>query len=247
MECTYTIQDGELLQNNSKENIMAVYTMFLLRFLRFLALVLTFGMTMYLTYVIFRECITEATLGNCIPLGSIFATFGSAVISVLSLYCNKQKDSFLENLSALHEQIPELSAWKRWPFFKRYDMEKTGLWKFDYYILKNPRITFQSADHLLAIALPTCTADFYDLPILAGIIKMTGFGRHLSGMVFCMKSVEQKSILSVFHCTMMIYRNIIRYKAGAFFMLIGSEFVIASIIFSFFYRPVSEFILLMRP
>lgn len=245
MECTYTIQDGELIQNNSKENVTAIYLMFLLRFLRFSALILTFVLIMYLTYIIFRECITEITLGNCIPLGSIFATFGSAVISVLSLYCNKQKNSFSENLSALHEQIPEMSAWKRWPFLKRYDMERTGLRRFDYYILKNPQITFACGKRRLVIALPTCTADFYDLPILVGIVKMIRFDRHISGAVFRMKNIGQKSDLSVFHCVMMIYKNIIRYQLGTFLMLIGSEFVLASIIFSFFYKSISEFVLLI--
>lgn len=54
--------------------------------------------------------------------------------------------------------------------------------------------------------------------------------------------MEQKDIFT-FYCTLMIYRNIFRYKTGTFLMLIGSEFVLASIIFSFFYKAVSEFLL----
>lgn len=236
MECGYTVREGELCLNNSRKSRMTVYAMCVLRFFRFLLAVFTFGLTIYLTYVIFQQCITEATLNNCIPLGAIFATFGSAVISALSLYCSKQNDFFQENLSALHEQIPEMSSWKRWPFLKRYDKERIGLWKFNYYTLKNPQIVFQSGTHSLTVALPTCSADFYDLPILAGIVKMICFYKYFSNAVFRVKDMTRPNDIFVFHCTLMIYRNIIRYKVGTFLMLIGSEFVLASIIFSFFYQ-----------
>ena len=58
-----------------------------------------------------------------------------------------------------------------------------------------------------------------------------------------MQGQEQKDI-STFYCTLIIYRNIIRYKAGMCLMLIGSEFVLASIVFSFFYRNISELFLM---
>ena len=201
MECNYTVQEGELILNNSRENKFIAYFMFFIRLLKGLLLIFTFSITLYLTYIIFRKCITNATLITCIPLGSIFATFGSAVISVLSLYCNKQIN-----------------------------------------LLKNPQITFKSDSRCLTIALPTCTADFYDLPIFVGIIKMICFYRHFFHAVLRLKNMEQPKDLFIFHCTLMIYRNIIRYKTGTFLMLVGSEFVLSSIIFSFFYQPVSEFI-----
>lgn len=90
MEYNYSIKEGELLLNNSKRFKFIVWFMFLFRIVKLSFLLFSFGITAYLTYLIFEECITDATLTNCIPLGSIFATFGSAVISVVSLYCNKQ-------------------------------------------------------------------------------------------------------------------------------------------------------------
>ncbi len=236
MECGYIVQEGKLCLNNSRKGRLTVCVMHMFRLLRYFMIVFTFVLTMYLTYVIFQQCITEATLNNCIPLGAIFATFGSAVISALSLYCSKQNDFFQENLSALHEQIPGMSSWKRWPFLKRYDRERIGWWKFNYYMLKNPQIIFRSGSHSLTVALPTCLADFYDLPIFTGIVKMICFYKYFSKEVFRIKDMEQPDDIFVFHCTLMIYRNIIRYKVGSFLMLIGSEFVLASIIFSFFYQ-----------
>lgn len=245
MEYNYSIEEGELLLNNSIENRLIAISEFIFRLLKIILLLFSFGITMYVTYLIFRECIIDATLSNCIPLGSIFATFGSAVISVISLYCNKQINFFQENLSALHEQITELSSWKRWPFLKRHSRERVSLWKYNYYTLINPKITFKSDDMCLAIALPTCTADFYDIPILFNMVKMLGFYKHFSKSVVRRQDVQNQKDIFIFYCTMMIYRNIIRYKVGTLFMLIGSEFVLASIIFSFFYTPVHEVMLLV--
>ncbi len=240
MKYHYSIEDGELLLNNGKRNRLLVQSAFLFHVSKLLLLILSFAATVYLTYLIFRECITDASLSSCIPLGSIFATFGSAVISVISLYCNRQLHSFQENLSALHEQIPNLSSWKRWPFLRRYSREKTGAWKYNYYILRNPQITFNSDDLSLTVPLPTCTADFYDLPIFAYIVRMSCFRKHLSRLAAQCQSMRDQKEIFTFYCTLMIYRNIIRYKTGTLLMLIGSEFVLSSILFSFCYTAISE-------
>ena len=243
MDCNYSIKEGELLLNNCKKNRLLVQSAFFLRIVKFLLLIFSFCLTVYMTYLIFKQCIVDATLSNCIPLGSIFATFGSAVISVISLYCNRQISSFRENLSALHEQIPNLSSWKRWPFLKRYSREMSGFLKYDYYILKNPQITFKSDDLSLTIPLPTCTADFYDLPIFANMVKMLCFRKHFANSIVKHRDTQEQKDIFTFYCVLMINRNIIRYKIGILFMLIGSEFVLSSIIFSFCYTSVSKFLL----
>lgn len=239
LKYNYSVKEGELLLNNSRKVKLIVRFTFLFRIVKIILLLLTFIITMYLTYLIFRQCIIDATLTNCIPLGSIFATFGSAVISVISLYCNKQISLFQENLLALHEQVPNLSSWKRWPFLRRYSRERTSLFRHNYHLLKNPQITFNSEKVDLTISLPTCTADFYDLPIVLNAVKMLCFHHSFMKTVVKHRDLQEQKDIFTFYCTLMIYKNIIRYKIGTFLMLIGSEFVLASIIFSFFYRPVS--------
>lgn len=245
MEYNYSVREGELLLNNSRKAKMIVRLAFLFRLLKMFLLLFTFGFTVYLTYLIFSECITDATLMNCIPLGSIFATFGSAVISVISLYCNKQSSLFQENLLALHEQVPGLSSWKRWPFMKRYGRERIGPFRYDYHVLRNPQITFQAEKYSLTIPLPTCTADFYDLPIVITAVKMLCFHQSFFKSVAGHQDVQEQNEIFTFYCALVIYRNIIRYKAGTFLMLIGSEFVLASIIFSFFYNSINTFLKLI--
>lgn len=243
MEYNYSIKEGELLLNNSICVILIVWFIFFLRILKLGLLLFSFGITVYLTYLIFGQCITDATLINCIPLGSIFATFGSAVISVMSLYCNKQINLFQENLLALYDQIPKLSSWKRWPFLKRYSRKRIGTFCYNYHILKNPQITFNGNNFCLKISLPTCSADFYDLPIIINIIKMLWFHKSFMRSVLRHQNIQDQKDIFIFYCTLMIYKNIIKYKFGIFLMLIGAEFVLTSIVFSFFYQAIHEILL----
>lgn len=55
--------------------------------------VISICFTIICTYKIFSICITENTLQNTITLGSIFATFGSAIVAVASLCCNVSPQS----------------------------------------------------------------------------------------------------------------------------------------------------------
>lgn len=115
--------------------------------------------------------------------------------------------------------------------------------KYNYYILKNPQITFRSDDLSLTIPLPTCTSDFYDLPIFADMVKLLCFRKHFANYIVKHHDTQEQKDIFTFYCVLMIYRNIIRYKVGILFMLIGSEFVMSSIIFSFCYTSVSNFLL----
>lgn len=242
MEYNYSTKEGELYLNNSTSAKLIVWFTFFLRIVKLGFFLFSFCITVYLTYLIFGQCITDATLMNCIPLGSIFATFGSAVISVISLYCNKQISLFRENLLALHDQIPDLSSWKRWPFLKRYSREKTGIFSYNYHILKNPQITFNGKNYRLTIPLPTCSADFYDLPIIINVIKMMWFHKPFMRSVTQHQNIQEQKDIFIFYCTLMIYKNIIKYKLGTFLMLVGAEFVLTSIIFSFFYQSIHDFL-----
>ena len=66
MEYHYSIKEGELLLNNRIENRLAAIAEFLFRLLKLVMLMLSFCITVYVTYLIFRECIVEATLSSCI-------------------------------------------------------------------------------------------------------------------------------------------------------------------------------------
>ena len=60
MEYNYSVREGELLQINSRKAKMVIRFAVLFRFLKMLLLLFSFGVTVYVTYLIFRECITDA-------------------------------------------------------------------------------------------------------------------------------------------------------------------------------------------
>lgn len=242
MEHSYSVEKGQLLLNNSRKNILSLYFFYFCRFFTGMIIVGSILISIYITYYIFTKCIMTDDLNEYISLGAIFATFGSAVISVCSLYCNEQMNLFQENLNIMHNQIPQLNSWQRWPFIRRHSKEKTSSKHYDYYILMNPLIVFRSTDLKLAVPIPSCTIDFKDLPIIRNFVKMLLFQRHYAKAIFHSGSTEQQTDLFMFHCILMIYKNIIRYKIGSILMWLGGEFVFTSILFSFFYRQMEGFL-----
>lgn len=243
MEHCYTIEQGKLLLCNGIRSKLFFYFSYLFQLIKFAFWIATLIITMYMTLVIYRKCITQITLNECIPLGSIFATFGSAVISVLSIYCGEQRSLFQENLSILRGQVSELETWQRWPFLKRFTKRKMTFLHSNFYILSNPQITFETKNRKLKVSVPSCSADFKDLPVTVSTFKMLCFHKEYSNSIFYFHNEEQQQDLLIFDCILMIYINIIRYKLGTFLMWIGAEFIFSSIIFSFFYRQINGFLL----
>lgn len=245
MEHNYTIANGGLILNNTIRNKLLLLISNLYLLLKIILLLGSLLLTMYITFIIYEKCIIEISLSDCIPLGSIFATFGSAVISVFSIYCGEQSKLFEENLSVLKNQVTELSSWQRWPFLKRHMRKKESKQKCNYYMLLNPQITFKTNYKELIVPIPSCTADFKDLPIITNAAKMILFRKQYSYFIFCSHDTKQQTDLFIFDCILMIYKNIIRYKLGIAITYIGSEFIFSSIIFSFYYESIYKFVTIL--
>lgn len=242
MEHSYRIKSGGLNLCNNLKSKLLIYFSFLFQFCKAAFWIISLILTMYLTLVVYKKCIIEISLSECIPLGSIFATFGSAVISVFSIYCGGQSSLFQENLAILRAEISDLHSWQRWPFLKRYTKEKLSFFHSNYYILLNPQITFTTNATSLTVPIPSCTADFKDLPVVVNAMKMIFFRRCYSKHIYSMRNTKQQTDLFIFDCVLMIYKNIIRYRGAALIMWIGAEFILSSIIFSFFYKQIDEFL-----
>ncbi len=238
----FSIENGELLLCNNLKNRISVYFSFLYQLLKVLLGVSSLLLTMYLTLIIYEECITAISLTECIPLGSIFATFGSALISVFSIYNDKQYNLFKENLEILRSQIPDLNSWQRWPFLKRYSKDKFSILRSNYYILLNPQITFELDNKKnVTVPIPSCTADFKDLRVTNNIRKMVCFRKQYSKYIYHLYNMKHEDLI-IFDCVLMMFKNIIKYKIGTVIIWAGAEFIFSSILFSFFYRQIIDFL-----
>lgn len=238
----YSIKNGGLHLCNNLKNKCSVYISYMYQYCKIILGFSSLLFSMYITLVIYEKCITEISLKECIPLGSIFATFGSAVISAFSIYCSGQNNLFQENLAILRTHFSDLHSWQRWPFLKRYAKKKLSFLHNNYYILSNPQITFETNTRSLTIPIPSCTADFKDLPVTINIIKMLCFHKCYSNFIYSLHDIKQQEDLFIFDCVLMIYKNIIRYKCGMVIMWIGAEFIFSSILFSFFYEQIIYFL-----
>lgn len=240
MEHNYTIENGGLYLCNGLKKKLAIYLSYINFFCKIIFVVGSLLFTLYLTLTIYEKCIIRVSLSECIPLGSIFATFGSAVISVFTIYCGNQNNLFQENLVILRNQISELHSWQRWPFLKRYLIKKISFLHSNYYILLNPQITFKTKTRNLTVSIPSCIADFKDLPIVVNVIKISFFHKHYSKFIYNQCDTNGQTDLFILDCILMIYKNIIRYKVGTVIIWIGAEFIFSSIIFSFFYEQINK-------
>lgn len=196
-----------------------------------------------ITGYVFSTCIIpnnnngtiSVSLSDCISLGSIFATFGSAVIAVLSLTSSNQLSSFEKKLTVLMEQFAtnKKAKWIRWEFLPRQSRTRVPKGKYEYYRLDNASLCFEVDSDKLNLPIPTVRKDFRDLPILFAWLKMY---RYQSSYRIYVQKKECIADFLIWNCLFSMYQNIIVYLISEFFIWIGATFVINSIVYAFSYH-----------
>ncbi len=190
---------------------------------------------MVITYFIFKLCISNTEkISETIALGSIFATFGSAIVSVFSITLSNVYEHFCCNIDILFKELCPNSEWHRWPFIKRescstlYDKELT------YQTLENSKITFNVGSHRISVFLPTIREDFYDLPNWRSLKSMLSEAKNYESYVI--NNVKDSALpLMVWECISDSFKSIALYKLSRFMIVIGSAFILSSFVFAFFY------------
>lgn len=239
---TCTIQEGGLKYQNQTAGKYFLYKIVLYgrRLLLYgLAIVFSCMVTGYVfsTCIILDDLYNTANtpLSDCISLGSIFATFGSAVIAVLSLASSSQILSFEQKLTVLKAQFStyEISKWIRWDFLPRQSRERIQKGQYKYYRLDNAMLCFEMESRTLTLPIPTVRKDFRDLPIFPAWLKMCRYKIDYRAYIYKKKCISD---FLVWDCLFSMYRNIILYRISEFFVWVGATFVITSIVFAFGYH-----------
>ena len=196
---------------------------------------LLLGGSIYFTNFVFKQCISENTLENTIALGSIFATFGSAIVAVASLFCNDFYVRFADNVLVLQNDLLKDEKWTRWTFIKR--KSKTRLLDSGNFIqeLHNAQIEFQLGSHCIAISIPTVRADFDDLPVGRLFFKMKRYGKQYETNLCNHATDEDTNAYFLWDCVYDIYMQIVLYKICTALIWLGCSLIFTSILFSFLY------------
>lgn len=239
---TCTIQEGGL---KYLDNVAARYFAhkIMLYGRKILLYSLTLAFSCMVTKYVFSTCIVfddlhdtaNIPLSDCISLGSIFATFGSAVIAVLSLTSSSQISSFEQKLTVLKCQFSayEISKWIRWDFLPRQSRERIQKGQYKYYRLDNPTLCFEIESKTLKLPIPTVRKDFRDLPIFPAWLKMCRYKSSYRAYIYKKECISD---YLVWDCLFSMYRNIIIYRISEFFVWVGATFIITSIVFAFGYH-----------
>lgn len=241
---TYCVKESRLVKLKGE-----YYKKYLFqRSLRFLAGALRIGLVVVgsglVTWQIYKSCVEPVPQGDgvysipvisCITTGSLFATFGSAIIAVFTLYTGRYFSSFQENLSILQEILAKKTADgtvpRRWPFIPRVSRARFSAGTH-FFGAESVHIEFQADGFHQVFPLPTTEADFKDLPILFHYLYMKGLRKEYLSKL---KSPDQLREYPVWDCVMGTYRGIFLYKASCFCVWIGVCFVLQSIVFTFLY------------
>lgn len=250
MSETYFITKGGLFKHDNQNAFKYFSKQLWIHIKRILLYMIIFAVCFWITGYIFFNCITvnfsdqkiyQIALVDCISLGSIFATFGSAIISFLSLTSTHQLSGFQEKISILNEKFtsPEIPNWKRWDFLPRFSRERLISGKYQYFILKNAELKFCLKNQTIAIPIPSVEQDFKDLPVLHFWFKM-----HKKRKLYLSYVQTQSNMADFFiwDCLMALYQNIIIYKLSQLGIWIGTSYIINSFIFAFFYSEMYQYI-----
>lgn len=176
-------------------------------------------------------------LNECISLGSIFATFGSAVISFLSLTSAHQISEFQEKVDVLAGEFTKqgIPNWKRWGFLPRFSRKRSNDGGYQYFILKNSILAFELKNEKMEIPIPSVEQDFKDLPVSRSYYKLCRKRKSY------LRYVQENNCLgdfAIWDCLESLYKNIILYKLSQIGIWIGTSFIINSIVYAFFYTRI---------
>ncbi|MDE6015030.1 MAG: hypothetical protein K2H41_04910 [Acetatifactor sp.] len=194
--------------------------------------------TFFITLWIFRGCIKDNTLNEMISLGAVFATFGSAAISIFSLNCNEQIIHFQNNISILQNNLIKTEKWSRWRFLKKIEKRELGFCE-----VKTPKIHFYKQSKKLSIPIPTDISDFKDISVGWYYFRFLLFSpSYLTHLSIEMSSLKETDAFLIFRCLKDIYQSILCFKVSNFFIWVGSGFILSSVAFSFFYPQINFFV-----
>lgn len=251
MAVSYRIQNGELVLLAESDVKKHQLRNFFYRSMQFGWIVLSLLGTSVTTYMVYSHCVfpvagTDGTmiysLSDSITTGALFATFGSAIISVFSLTATSCLNLFYENLTILEEDLLSLplerEQWKRWSFLPRLGKISIGH-KIRYPGVNNASVCFTIAQRSICFLLPTTQADFWELPAFRNFFRMK---RHRNDYLNYLNSENAIEEYPAWDCLCAIYKNILAYRFSFCCIWIGACFVLESILFSFFYPSLCVFI-----
>lgn len=244
MADTFQIKENRLLKLNKgywKKYLAKKVISFLTRLFGISFAIVGSGL---ITWQIYQSCVEPVVqeggkyyfpMISRITTGSLFATFGSAIIAVFTLYTARYLSNFQECLIVLMRELAAEDTGgtlgRRWAFIPRVSRTHCA-GEYQYFGIESARIEFLIGSNTQDFYFPTTEADFEDLPILSGFLYMKWRRKqYLSSL----NTMDLLSEYPAWDCVTAIYRNVLLYKICRYCVWVGVCFVLQSIVFTFFY------------
>lgn len=189
-----------------------------------------------ITAAIMRLPETQASLISLISAGAIFATFGSAISTVGSLWERDLLERVTLNIDILyrdilHQEVP----WRRWPFLRRSGKRHLLNKSITQATLSNPEVPLDVGTHVIRIALPTVLEDFFDLPLHRnfGLLRKfraaagTSFVRRKKGKVSQETNMERSDEYMAYECLYDTWRSILSFRLARYATHFGAGLTIS--------------------
>ena len=240
---TYVIDKGELLELNMQHSKKYTQVRLLAHLRRIvIAAGIAVGSFIITWFVYSKSVFPPASTGGelifslqkQITTGSLFATFGSALIAVFTLFTGSSWSRFQEDLFILENELSggifRNASWKRWPFIPHVTKWSKG-GAVRYFGVNTAKIRFKTGVLSQDFPLPTTEADFKDISVLVNYLQL----RCLRKTYFAQLTDTNMREYPAWDCVTDIYRSILYYRVCRLCVWIGVSLVLQSIAFAFFY------------
>lgn len=250
MAATYHFNTGsvyEEIEGPSKQTIIFWLRRFLVLPLSFLACLISVS---WITWKVFFICVKVEfvhgslffSLADRVSTGALFATFGSAVVSVCSLVANQTLTRAYENRDTLMTEICADgfgdTQWTRWHFVPR--ASTISISKNKHYIrLRNASISFHTKTVNTTFFIPTTEQDFKELPLLRSWLQLKFRRKQYLRDLFEFGENEVTEYM-IWDCMTDIYKSALLFRFNSLCIGIGSLVVGLSILFVFLYPMLFE-------
>lgn len=233
MQYSYKVVNGKLVLTEKRP----VYYRRIIceKTVEFIAYFFILAISFFLILFAFNNLISVLTIENAISVGAVFSTIGSSIVSVASIWCNKQDVLFENNINVLQKDLINF-YWKRWTFLNR--VTKSNLGKGKYQVIENPYIEFKVSTKKLKINIPSSKSDYNELPVIITFLKLLFYKKSYRNNLIKLNNEDALQEILVWNCISSVYKNILIYKIGKLFVWSGCCLVFFSILFSLFYPQI---------
>ncbi|EOS72700.1 hypothetical protein C819_04049 [Lachnospiraceae bacterium 10-1] len=237
MKQAYYIINSKLLVTNINHHINKPLLFWIRKILWFFFVITIFICTGLIFYVILYS---DNNLFNVISLGAVFATFGSTLVSIASLLCNRYYEEFNSCINIFKNELLTQEINFNWIFLKKQGVVRKSQNEYIIYHADNPKVVFEIGSVNLSIEIPVEKKDFYELALLKKIFKMKIAKQ--TYLVYLLNYADSimESGLYIWECTYHILCSAFFYKIYRNFIITGVMFFISGLVAVFLYPVIMQ-------